>query len=130
MQNITTERETRLREMLLNHKARLWNELRGELFGKLGEGHHAQYETALDVGDQGLVDLMEDVGLSIADIRRQELSLMDDVIRRLEAGTYGVCDDCGIEIEEERLRLVPYTRYCVPCQQVHEVPGYPPAAKY
>jgi len=130
MKKIASEREQELRELLLKHKRRLWNELREEYFGKLGEGHHTQFETPLDVCDQGLVDLMEDVGLSIADIHRQELTLIDDVIRRLEAGTYGACDDCGREIEVERLRLVPYTRYCVPCQEVREGPSYPPAAKY
>jgi RNA polymerase-binding transcription factor len=129
MKKIATEREQELRELLLKHKRRLWNELRQEYFETLGEGHHAQYETALDVGDQGLADLMEDVGLSIADIRRQELTLIDDVIRRLEAGTYGACDDCGREIEVERLRLVPYARYCVPCQEVREGSAYP-LAKY
>ena len=130
MKTIATERKQELRELLLKHKRRLWNELRQEYFGTLGEGHHAQYEAPLDLGDQGLADLMEDVGLSIADIHRQELTLIDDVIRRLEAGTYGVCDDCGIEIEVERLRLVPYTRYCVPCLEVREGPVYPPTAKY
>jgi RNA polymerase-binding transcription factor len=130
MKRIATEREQELKELLLNHKRQLWNEVRKEYFGKLGEDHHAQYETPLDVGDQGLADLIEDVGLSVADIHRQELTLIDDVIRRLEAGTYGACDDCGREIEVERLRLVPYTRYCVPCQEVREGPAYPPTAKY
>ena len=38
---------------------------------------------------------------------------IDDAFGRVKAGTYGVCIDCGEEIPDERLRLVPDTPYCV-----------------
>src|SRR3954451_16316239 len=34
---------------------------------------------------------------------------------RIEEGRYGSCENCGTEIIEERLELLPYTRYCTPC---------------
>ncbi len=122
----TRERQERLREIIIERKRKMWNELRGELFQQLGEEHHAQFEVALDVGDQGLADLIEDTGLTIADVRRQELTLMADAERRLQEGTYGTCDDCGTEISEERLQVVPYALYCVKCQEKREAPPYPP----
>jgi DnaK suppressor protein len=42
---------------------------------------------------------------------------IDEALERLERGTYGVCLECGEEIEPERLRLRPHTRFCVACKE-------------
>ncbi|KAF0221050.1 MAG: DnaK suppressor [Geobacteraceae bacterium] len=123
------DRYTKLKEMLQDQKRRRWNELREELFRTVGEELHSQVEIPQDVGDQGLVDLLEDMGLNIADIRRQELSMMDEAVGKLERGTYGVCEECGNEINEERLKVIPFALYCVDCQKRREGPPYPPGAK-
>jgi RNA polymerase-binding transcription factor DksA len=41
-------------------------------------------------------------------------------IERLEAGTYGVCVDCGDRINEERLAFRPEASRCLPCQEKFE----------
>jgi DnaK suppressor protein len=123
------DRHAKLRELLQERKRKMWNELRDELFRKVGEELHSQFEIPQDVGDQGLVDLLEDTGLNIADIRRQELTMMDEAMGKLERGSYGVCEDCGKEIVEERLELVPFALYCVVCQTRREGPSYPPGTK-
>ncbi|MBI5286424.1 MAG: TraR/DksA family transcriptional regulator [Deltaproteobacteria bacterium] len=116
------DRQTRLKKILLERKRKLWIELRDELFKKMAPEHHAQFETALDYEDQALLDLIEDTGLTIADIRREELTRMDETMRKLDEGTYGICEDCGEEISEERLKVMPYALYCVKCQEKHEGP--------
>lgn len=120
------ERQARLREMLLEKKRVMWNALRNELFKNTGEGLHSQFEVALDPPEQGLIDVLEDIGLNVADIRRQELTAMDEAIGRLERGTYGICDACGREIPEDRLRVMPFARYCLKDQEKLEGPPYPP----
>lgn len=35
---------------------------------------------------------------------------------RLDQGSYGRCEECGAAIAQERLEILPYTRYCVSCQ--------------
>jgi RNA polymerase-binding transcription factor DksA len=42
-----------------------------------------------------------------------ELKDIDDALRRLDRGTYGICEECGKPIEEARLEAVPWARYCV-----------------
>jgi len=71
-----------------------------------------------------------DTGLTVADIRRQELTAMDEAMGRVERGTYGICDACGRVIPEERLRVMPFTRYCREDQEKQEGPAYPPGAKF
>jgi len=119
---IKRNRQVRLKEMLLERKRKLWIELRNELFEKLGREYHTQFETAMDYEDQAFADLLEDTGLTIADIRREELTRMDEAMRKLDEGTYGICEDCGEEIEEGRLRVVPYALYCIKCQGRYEGP--------
>lgn len=120
------ERQAQFREMLLEKKRAMWNELRNELFRKTGEELHSQFELALDPAEQGLIDLLEDMGLNVADIHRQELTAIDEAMGRLERGTYGICEECGEEIPEERLRVIPFARYCVKDQEKREGPSYPP----
>lgn len=123
------KRQKRLREMLLEKKRAMWNELRGELFQNTGEALHSQFELPLDPAEQGLIDLLTDTGLSVADIRRQELTAMDEAMGRLERGGYGICEACGREIPEERLRVMPFARYCRDDQEKQEGPAYPPKMK-
>jgi DnaK suppressor protein len=120
------DRETRLREILLETKRKLWYELRSELFQESAEGMQSQFELALDPAERGLIDLLEDTGLQIADIRRQELTALDEATGRLEQGTYGVCEECGKDIPQSRLRVMPFARYCVDDQKKEEGPSRPP----
>ena len=120
------DRQARLRATLLENKRRMWNELREDLFRKNGEALHAQFEIPQDPADQGLIDVLADMGLAVADIRRQELTRMDEAVGRLERGTYGLCEDCGTEIDERRLSVAPLVPYCIDCQKRREGPAYPP----
>jgi DnaK suppressor protein len=51
---------------------------------------------------------------------RRELEEIYAAGARLDAGAFGVCEDCRQPIPLERLRALPITRYCVACQGKHE----------
>jgi len=53
----------------------------------------------------------------------EELDRIAAALRRVDAGTYGQCEDCGEGIDERRLRALPATPYCTACQAIHERPG-------
>jgi RNA polymerase-binding transcription factor len=116
------ERQAQLGELLLAEKRRLWTEVRRELFNEVGDELQSQYDLPQDVGEAGLLDLLEDTGLAIADIRRQELTHMDHALAMLQEGRYGLCEDCGAEIDLERLSVAPYASRCVTCQTRREGP--------
>ncbi|MDO8450446.1 MAG: TraR/DksA family transcriptional regulator [Rhodoferax sp.] len=46
-----------------------------------------------------------------------ELSLVDAALSRIEAGTYGQCVDCGVEIPAARLHAAPEAPRCIACQE-------------
>jgi RNA polymerase-binding transcription factor DksA len=46
---------------------------------------------------------------------RARLADLDQAIRRIEAGTYGRCEDCGQPITADRLAARPAARTCIGC---------------
>ncbi len=109
-------REKRLKKMLLDRKRKMWNDLRDELFRKLGKEYNTQFDNPHDIEELAIIDMLEDTGMAVVDIRRVELEQMDTALRKLDDGTYGACGDCGEEIEEERLKVIPFAEYCLRCQ--------------
>ena len=50
----------------------------------------------------------------------QELRDIDAARQRLDAGTYGICTDCGAEIGFQRLHVEPQAARCIECQRRFE----------
>ncbi len=45
---------------------------------------------------------------------------MEDALKRIDNGTYGICTHCGAEIPSERLDAMPYAQLCVNCEDTAE----------
>ena len=58
--------------------------------------------------------------LSLASNDRELLYELSDASKKIEDGTFGVCEDCKCLITKIRLRAVPYARLCVKCQEKRE----------
>ena len=58
--------------------------------------------------------------LGLASGERKSLYDLDDALKRIEEGTFGICDDCKSSITKIRLRAVPSARLCIKCQQKRE----------
>jgi DnaK suppressor protein len=118
--------ELEFRNLLAEHKRRLWAELREEIFARTGAGLATQYDIPQDPGEKSMLDVLSDAGLAVADIRRQQLTALEEAQRRVEAGTYGTCEGCGQRIDIQRLRLMPFAALCLECQKEQEGPSRPP----
>ncbi len=42
---------------------------------------------------------------------------IDNALRKIEEGTYGICDRCQTSIKPDRLRAIPYATLCIDCQE-------------
>lgn len=60
--------------------------------------------------DQGTDQYMRDLDLDLLGRERDQLSEIDDAIRRIEDGTYGICEETGKPIGLARLRATPWAR--------------------
>ncbi|MDD5108080.1 MAG: TraR/DksA family transcriptional regulator [Candidatus Omnitrophica bacterium] len=58
--------------------------------------------------------------LGLASNERKTIYELDDALKRIEDGTFGICDDCKGTITKIRLKAVPSARLCIKCQQKRE----------
>lgn len=106
----------KMREQLLEMKAKLLAEidstLRAEREGNKDEG--------MDTYDLASEERDREINFILSDRDRVKLKQIDDTLERMDEGTYGVCESCGLEIAEERLEAMPFSRLCRDCQQDEE----------
>ena len=64
--------------------------------------------------------------LALVSASATQASIVDvlEAIRRIERGTYGICEMTGQPIEAERLRAIPWARYSIQGQQEAEKAGF------
>lgn len=55
--------------------------------------------------------------LDLVSGEQKVLYQVDEALKKIEEGTYGVCEACGEKISKERLKAIPYTKLCRKCQQ-------------
>ncbi len=75
--------------------------------------------------DDDLVDVATETferekGLALETSVQGLLEMVEEALRRMRRGTYGICDGCGRPIDEKRLRAIPYTRLCIKCKEREE----------
>jgi RNA polymerase-binding protein DksA len=58
--------------------------------------------------------------LGLASNERESLYELDDAMKKIEDGTFGVCEECKSLISKTRLKAVPFAKLCVKCQERKE----------
>ena len=114
-------RQELLHKMLLGKRQEIIKEIEESLGQSLTEDQQRRLESARDVGDQALMDLERELGISLMEMRNRRRQSIDEALMRLHEGTYGMCAECGVEISEKRLQAVPFAKLCVECQSRAEL---------
>jgi RNA polymerase-binding protein DksA len=73
-----------------------------------------------DQADAGSKTLEREQEMSVNANARDLLDQSTHALRRLEAGTYGICESCGTLIPAARLRAFPRATLCIACKQAEE----------
>jgi DnaK suppressor protein len=55
--------------------------------------------------------------LSLTELERNRLTLVDEALQRIDRGGFGLCTQCKRIIPVKRLEVQPWARYCLPCQE-------------
>ena len=58
--------------------------------------------------------------LGLASNDRDLLAQINDALKKMEEGKFGVCQECGKPISKTRLKAIPFTACCLKCQEVQE----------
>lgn len=110
----------RARREMLEEKKELEEQLaqlETDEYEGVGYGNH--------MADDGTEAFDQTIDIGIR--RRVELSLerVNHALKKLENGTYGICEDCGVRIDRARLEVLPQAVYCLDCQAEHEYRALP-----
>jgi RNA polymerase-binding protein DksA len=118
-------KETPLTAADIEHFKRMLLEKRSEILSNVNEMEDETLKKSrLDAaGDLSSMPIhMADIGsdnfeqeftLELMDSERKLLKEIDDALRRIELGTYGICEGTGGQIQKARLQAQPWARYCV-----------------
>jgi DnaK suppressor protein len=73
-----------------------------------------------DLADKAASAYSKELNFSLSDAERNLLMLIEEAFNRMKADKYGVCTNCGTTIGEKRLQAVPWTPFCIDCQELQE----------
>ena len=84
------------------------------------EGREADEDPTVDLADKAANSYTKEFLFGQTHSDRALLQLVDDALVRIKDGSFGECVSCHEELQQKRLEAVPWTRYCISCQEKKE----------
>ncbi|TNF47577.1 TraR/DksA family transcriptional regulator [bacterium] len=78
---------------------------------------------AKDTIDQADSSVTADLNLTRREMITQQIKEIDEALEIISRGEYGICENCGEDIPEERLKVRPNAIYCIQCKDEIEKRG-------
>jgi len=105
-------RMTALRALLLDKR----RALQADVASRLKAGREARDREVGDDLDSSDADVQHGMDFTLLQMKTETLTAIEHALRRVEAGTYGICADCEDDIAERRLRAIPFAKRCHECE--------------
>ena len=120
----STARAARLPKKEIERYRRLLEAKKSALSAELAKTRTAEEETTeeltQDIADKAVSSYTREFLYSLTDVERNTLILIDQALTRIEEGTFGSCQNCGVPMSEKRLDAVPWAPHCIECQELAE----------
>ena len=81
------------------------------------EGREADEDPTVDLADKAANSYTKEFLFGQTHNERALLQLVDDALARIRDESFGECVSCHQELQQKRLEAVPWTRYCISCQE-------------
>ena len=104
----------KIKGILLQQKAALLNEAEVALNELPGQTSFP------DMGDQASAETDTNFMLRLRGREQRLLKKIEEALERIDNDTFGICDDCGLEIDVKRLEARPVTTMCIECKTHQE----------
>ncbi len=73
-----------------------------------------------DIIDSVSEERTRELDMILTDREKKKLLQIDDALDRIEENIYGLCEECGVKIPKQRLKVLPFAKFCVDCQEKQE----------
>lgn len=108
----------RFRELLLEERHRVTEAIEYLHAENAGSMDEEVPETGM--ADTATVTVDRELDYSLEENSSHVLREIDAALRRIEEGTFGMCQRCGRPIGEDRLEAMPYATKCIECKRLEE----------
>lgn len=117
---LTEEQIHEFKQILEQRYQELWEEIQHELKASRNERFIDLAGQVHDLEDLSVADLLVDIEYAKTGHLIKELKEVEDALKRIRTGSYGICIDTGEPIELERLRACPTAKRTTRAQQKFE----------
>jgi DnaK suppressor protein len=80
-------------------------------------------DSAQDIADRSVLGMSKESLFERISQQRIVLRMVDGALGRISDGSFGLCASCGDDISARRLKALPWTQYCLRCQEILEDVG-------
>lgn len=81
------------------------------------QGRETVADDTQDIADQAVLSYQKEFLFSQGTNGHQQLRMVRQALNRVQDGSFGECVQCGTEIGSKRLEALPWTPYCIDCQE-------------
>jgi DnaK suppressor protein len=122
---MTNTKFKKQRDLLLKEKERLEAEL-AQMQSEATVSEERREGSPFGKREEEATETLElEKRLGLENRMRQEIAAIDHTLDKIVKGTYGICDNCGKAIAEERLEALPQANLCIECKAMLAKNGKP-----
>ena len=116
----THKRHELLKKILLKKRNEVVQGLEAQMGRKLTREAGQKIDSAMDSADLSSQDMDQGIDYSLLEMKYEQYKDIADAFRKLQNDSFGLCEECGEEIDIKRLEVNPLARYCIPCKTKKE----------
>ena len=117
---VVQKRHEMLKKILLKKRNEVVQGLEAQMGRKLLAETGQKIDSAMDSADQSALDVDQGIDYSLLEMKYEQYKDIADAFRKLQNNTFGLCEECGQEIDIKRLQVNPLARFCITCKQQKE----------
>ncbi len=104
--NLKDDMLTQIRDISKDTLMKTQKEMSGDISGY-----------SIHMADMASDNYERDFNIGLVSNERKTVTAIDEALKRLEDKEYGTCENCKKDIAKNRLKAIPYARYCKKCKE-------------
>lgn len=110
----------RFKKLLLKEREKLHRDIKHLDFKSRQDSSGDLSSYTFHMADLGTDNFDRDMNLDLHGTEQEIMKQVEDALVKIEDGTYGKCEVCRGNITIKRLKVIPYARFCLKCQEKME----------
>ena len=126
---LNKEQLKQFRQLLITERIKLAGEIKSMVNDAAKSPRDASGDLSgytVHMADMAADTYERELSVNLVSSEQQVLYQIDDALKRIDEGAYGICQQCNKVITISRLKAVPYASLCIDCQRAKESKRQPP----